>query len=236
MNKNKIINRTPHEIRVLPPGAPPTEKPLLILPPPASRGDVARVDVAVIPGWSIDLGDGVRVRTVSQRWGQITGLAEPQAGVYQVVSTIVAAAARHHGRTTRDLLVPGDHVRDAIGRIVGCRGLCEAFDAMPTLGIGARVWTTFRPEELLALGVPDDIVAAAATIVGTSMWKIRDAQVEATADERVAWDLMVRLYEAHFGDRPRPRGSGGRVERYDLAELATGLLHRPHLRTIASSD
>jgi hypothetical protein len=43
--------------------------------------------------------------------------------VYYVISTITADAARHNGRTTEDLLTPGQQIRDASGRVVGCRSL-----------------------------------------------------------------------------------------------------------------
>jgi len=46
---------------------------------------------------------------------------EPSEGVYLIVSLITAEAVRAHGRTTRDLLVPGDYIRDADGRVIGIR-------------------------------------------------------------------------------------------------------------------
>jgi len=45
--------------------------------------------------------------------------------VYYVVSTIAADAARRSGRTTEDLLVPGQQIRDEAGRIIGCRSLAR---------------------------------------------------------------------------------------------------------------
>ena len=45
--------------------------------------------------------------------------------VYYVVSTIAAEAARRAGRTTEDLLVPGQQLRDDAGRIIGCRSLAR---------------------------------------------------------------------------------------------------------------
>lgn len=44
---------------------------------------------------------------------------------YYVISTIVADAARRNGRTTEDLLTPGQQLRDETGRIVGCRSLAR---------------------------------------------------------------------------------------------------------------
>lgn len=45
--------------------------------------------------------------------------------VYYVVSTITADAARRSGRTTEDLLTPGQLTRDEAGRVVGCRSLAR---------------------------------------------------------------------------------------------------------------
>lgn len=45
--------------------------------------------------------------------------------VYYVVSSLAADAAKRSGRTTEDLLVPGQQIRDEAGRIVGCRSLAR---------------------------------------------------------------------------------------------------------------
>lgn len=45
--------------------------------------------------------------------------------VYYVLSSLAADAARRGGRTTEDLLVPGQQIRDDAGRIVGCRSLAR---------------------------------------------------------------------------------------------------------------
>jgi hypothetical protein len=44
---------------------------------------------------------------------------------YYVVSSLTAEAARRSGRTLDDLLVPGQSIRDADGRIVGCQSLAR---------------------------------------------------------------------------------------------------------------
>lgn len=51
--------------------------------------------------------------------------APREVAVYYVVSSLAAEAARRSGRTTEDLLVPGQQVRDDAGRIVGCRSLAR---------------------------------------------------------------------------------------------------------------
>jgi hypothetical protein len=48
-----------------------------------------------------------------------------EPAVYYLVSTIAADAARRSGRTTEDLLTPGQQVRDDAGRIIGCRSLAR---------------------------------------------------------------------------------------------------------------
>jgi hypothetical protein len=61
--------------------------------------------------------DGVPL--VSTTFGQVEGLPEIQAGVYFIVSSIVASAAA--GRV--DLLCPSGLVRDGEGKITGCQAL-----------------------------------------------------------------------------------------------------------------
>lgn len=56
--------------------------------------------------------------------GHVPG--SPRAvAVYYVVSTIAADAAQRSGRTTEDLLTPGQQIRDDAGRIIGCRSLAR---------------------------------------------------------------------------------------------------------------
>jgi hypothetical protein len=53
----------------------------------------------------------------------VVGFPEPTDGVYYVVSSLAAEAAKRTGRETWDLLTPGQQVRDSEGKIVGCRSL-----------------------------------------------------------------------------------------------------------------
>lgn len=228
-----ITNRTPHRIDVL---ARDGVTPITSYPA-ARREDVARVEVITDPHASIIATDGGDVPILSQRWGAVISLPRPADGVYHIVSAIVAAAAIAQGRGARDLLVPGDQVRDGAGRIVGCRGLVLGEDAMPHLSIGAEVWVCHTTEELEALGVPQDLIGAASSVAG-GMYRIERSTSPASEQEMAAWNAMARLYRSHFGGDVRPRNSGGvaqRVERFDVAELAEALLHRPHRSTIASS-
>jgi hypothetical protein len=54
--------------------------------------------------------------------GHVPG-APREPAIYYVVSTIAADAARRFGRTTEDLLTPGQPIRDSAGRVVGCLSL-----------------------------------------------------------------------------------------------------------------
>jgi hypothetical protein len=58
------------------------------------------------------------VPTVRTSYGEVTGLPDPQVGVVFIVSGMVASAAPRE-----DVMSPGELVRDAQGRIIGCYGL-----------------------------------------------------------------------------------------------------------------
>ncbi len=61
---------------------------------------------------------GLPVRSVA--YGPISDLPDQIDGTYLIVSLLVVQAAKAAGRTTADLLTPGDLVRDERGEIVGC--------------------------------------------------------------------------------------------------------------------
>lgn len=111
-----IVNLTPHTITVesctRPDGS---TGPWTV----ASSG-VARAIEQVTPADSIA---GIPTSTVL--FSGVEGLPEPRPGVCYVVSTITAEAAEASGRATDDLLTPGEQVRDAAGRIIGCRSLAR---------------------------------------------------------------------------------------------------------------
>ena len=62
--------------------------------------------------------DGIEL--VSMKFGEPEDLPAPE-DTYYVVSIITANAAKAVGRTVDDLLITADPVRDADGRIVGCK-------------------------------------------------------------------------------------------------------------------
>lgn len=60
-------------------------------------------------------------RIVRASYGEPEGLPMPEAGTYYIVSVLTAAAAKASGRTTDDLLLTADAVRNEAGQIVGCK-------------------------------------------------------------------------------------------------------------------
>lgn len=69
--------------------------------------------------------DGQAVTLVESVFGEVEDLPEPTEGVAYIVSFITVSAARAHGRPTSDLLTTSGPVRDADGRIIGCRQLAR---------------------------------------------------------------------------------------------------------------
>lgn len=61
------------------------------------------------------------VELVSMKFGEPEDLPEYTGGIYYVVSIITANAAKAVGRRVDDLLITADPVRDADGRIIGCK-------------------------------------------------------------------------------------------------------------------
>lgn len=98
----KLINLTPHSITVVG-----------FAPIPAS-GNVARVSTT-----SASAGNVAGLPLSSQATGEVTGLPEAEPGTMLIVSTQVRLALP--GR--KDLVSPGELVRDSSGQPVGCTTL-----------------------------------------------------------------------------------------------------------------
>ena len=81
----------------------------------APSGFVPRLEVSRAPAGAID-----GIPTVRPTMGKTEGLPDPAEGVTYLVSALVAEA--NPGR--RDLASPGELIRDAEGKPVGCKGLC----------------------------------------------------------------------------------------------------------------
>lgn len=102
----QIVNKTPHALNVsLADGSVRTIQPTL----PAPRVSTKRI--------ALDPVDGIPVDAVE--YGAVVDLPDAVDGVVLVVSALVASACK--GRS--DLLIVGEAVRDADGKIIGCKGL-----------------------------------------------------------------------------------------------------------------
>lgn len=105
---NKIINLTPHTINICAEDG-------SIIRSYESKGIARAKQTAEVVG---NL-DGVEL--VSMKFGATEDLPAPEDGTYYIVSVITANAAKAEGRTTSDLVITADPVRDAANRIIGCR-------------------------------------------------------------------------------------------------------------------
>lgn len=65
-------------------------------------------------------------RIVEMQFGEPVGLPDYAPGTQYVVSAITVAAAKAYGRTTDDLLLVADTVRNEAGQIIGCRAFARA--------------------------------------------------------------------------------------------------------------
>jgi len=61
------------------------------------------------------------IELVSMKFGETVDLPDPVKDTYYVVSIITANAARANGRSTDDLIITADPVRNDEGQIIGCR-------------------------------------------------------------------------------------------------------------------
>ncbi len=103
-----IINLTPHTI---------TEVTTGISYEPS--GIVCRMDTATELDYSID---GLPV--YKTKYGKLQGLPEPQENVWYIVSGLCLNSPEIVGR--KDVLAPGNLVRNENGQPVGCRGFRTA--------------------------------------------------------------------------------------------------------------
>ena len=113
----EIMNLTPHEVSIV-------DEDGNVIVKIAPSGVVARArQTDEIVGEVVV--DGQTVTLVESVFGEVEGLPEPAEGVAFIVSFITVSAARAHGRSTADLLTTSGPVRDAEGRIIGCRALAR---------------------------------------------------------------------------------------------------------------
>lgn len=130
----KLLNLTPHEIHIVDCGG----NAILTVPPSGTvaRCTTARETVGALAVWraadgthnmGMDEDYDVDIPVTRTRFGAVEGLPDQIPGVFCIVSSVVAQAARHR----QDLLIPDDTVRDSEGRIVGCRSLALLGDKTP---------------------------------------------------------------------------------------------------------
>lgn len=110
----RVINLTPHSISYVDPNY------ACVIP---SSG-VARAEQQMVEGNPI-VGMGNVFKTCRMSYGDLIGLPDPDGETFYIVSAITAEAARRSGRTTDDLLLTADLVRDDQGRVVGCRAFAR---------------------------------------------------------------------------------------------------------------
>ena len=117
MDPMRLVNLTPHEIVIV--GQDGAE--IRIAP----SGTIARVSETVeARGQVIHFETGIPVPLISKTFGEIENLPEQQFRTIYIVSALVSQAAWATGR--RDVVCPGDPVRDENGRVIGARSLCVA--------------------------------------------------------------------------------------------------------------
>jgi hypothetical protein len=113
-----VVNLTPHAINVQ------RDDGAFVTFPPS--GSVARVETVTTPVYVMErslamrelaLADGVLVSV--QKFGEVTGLPEPEDGTLYIVSAMVRTAVPHR----RDVLSPGELIRNDAGQPIGCAGL-----------------------------------------------------------------------------------------------------------------
>jgi len=69
---------------------------------------------------------GTKVPVIKTIFGEPTDLPAPEEGTMLIVSILTAQAAKAAGRKGDDLIITSDPVRDAAGKIIGCRKFAVA--------------------------------------------------------------------------------------------------------------
>lgn len=105
----KIINLTPHEVRIR------TSEGEIAVPP---SGTVARCAEERLYRPPLRI-EGKDVPVSLAAFGEVEGLPEPRPNTIFIVSAIVLAAVPER----KDVFSPGPAIRDAEGRVVACAGL-----------------------------------------------------------------------------------------------------------------
>ena len=104
----KIINLTPHTVSIV-------DEDGTVKATFPSEGSARADQIAT------KIGELDGIELVSMKFGATENLPASEDGTYYIVSVITANAAKAEGRTTSDLVITADPVRDDSGRIIGCR-------------------------------------------------------------------------------------------------------------------
>ena len=105
-NKEKIkevVNLTPHAINVV--GGPTFEP----------SGQIARISSTNESAGEVVI-NGETIPLITQQFGEIVGLPQEKEGTMFIVSGLIFSNSDR-----KDLLVPGEQVRDEQGRVIGCK-------------------------------------------------------------------------------------------------------------------
>lgn len=105
-----IINLTPHVVTIIN-----TDGTEIHFP---ASGQIARCAVNTVQTGYILYGER-EIPTYRTQYGEVVGLPDPVDSTIYIVSTPVAQNVPDR----KDVLVPAETIRDAEGRIIGCRGL-----------------------------------------------------------------------------------------------------------------
>lgn len=109
----KIINLTPHAVTVAG---------ITIEP----SGIVARVSATTADAGSVDF-NGTSIPLTTTVYGEVQGLPDQRDDTLLIVSSMVAARCKD--RT--DVFIPNEPIRDAEGRIIGCKSLGRVWPHHP---------------------------------------------------------------------------------------------------------
>ena len=105
-----LVNLTPHKLDIHC-----EDDEILMIEP---SGEEARISIENIPQDNIVVHGCMSVPTSLSVPGEITGLPDPKEGVLYITSLAVAQKANR-----KDVLSPGELIRDDENRVIGCKGL-----------------------------------------------------------------------------------------------------------------
>ena len=109
----KIINLTPHAIHFM-------DKEGSVLTTIQPSGTVARAKQTCVQVGIMSVGEA-NIPINQSSYGEVEGLPAPEDGTVYIVSALTAQAVPDRN----DVFITDDAVRDAEGRIIGCRALAH---------------------------------------------------------------------------------------------------------------